>query len=375
MMDTEYMRLAIHIADAGRGQTSPNPMVGCVLVKDGEIVGQGAHLKAGGPHAEVHALNMAKEAAKGATAYVTLEPCSHYGRTPPCADALVAAGVARVVVALLDPDARVAGSGVRRLRDAGIEVTIGVLADEAREQNRAFLTRVTRGRPLVHLKLAATLDGYVATETGHSQYVTGEAARAMVQRMRQELSSIAVGVKTVKADNPRLTVHEGGPQPMRIVFDSELSTPPDSRLLFEPGNTLIYCTPRARDESRQTLAALEGVEVVTLAAGVDGRVDLASALADVALRGHNSMLLEGGPRLASAFLREGLVDEVSYFIAPKFLLGGQSALTGLRLTTMDQALPLYDIRVTQVGQDICVEGRCRDATHFFKETDLPLEVR
>ena len=359
MLDTDYMRLALDIARAGKGQTSPNPMVGCVLVKDGEVVGQGAHLKAGSPHAEVHALHMAKDGAAGATAYVTLEPCSHFGRTPPCADALVAAGVSRVVVALLDPDPRVAGTGVQRLRDAGVEVTTGLLADEAYQQNLPFFTRVTKGRPLVHLKLAATLDGYVATESGHSQYVTGDAAREAVQAMRRELSSIAVGVKTVLADNPRLTVHAGGRQPTRIVFDSRLQTPPDARLFSEPGNTVIYCTREASEQKRHRFETLPRVEVVPVEAGHDGRVHLAKALKNVADRGLNSMLLEGGPTLASAFLREGLVDELTYFLAPKFLVGGRSALAGLHPATMDEAMPLYDIRVTQVGQDICVRGRCR----------------
>ncbi|MBX6351986.1 MAG: bifunctional diaminohydroxyphosphoribosylaminopyrimidine deaminase/5-amino-6-(5-phosphoribosylamino)uracil reductase RibD [Thermoflavifilum sp.] len=357
------MRMALQLAELGRGQTSPNPLVGCVIVKDGEIIGQGAHLRAGTPHAEVHALRMAGERAAGATVYVTLEPCSHYGRTPPCADALVAAGVRRVVIAAEDPDPRVSGRGVARLRAAGIEVVSGVLAEEAQRQNEGFRSRILRGRPQVVWKCAATLDGYIAAETGHSQYVTGASSRALVQELRRQHAAIAVGIGTALADDPRLTVRSGpatpARQPLRVVFDSRLRLPVSARMLREPGRTLVVTTAEAAatDGARRLRDA--GAEIAPVAAGPDGRVDLAVAVQRLADEGINEVLVEGGSTLVSALLKRRLVDKVIYFIAPKLLGGGIPALTGLGPRTMADAVPLEVERVTTHGTDLCLWARPR----------------
>jgi len=425
--DEGYMRMALELAQLGRGQTHPNPMVGAVIVKDGRIVGQGAHLYAGGPHAEVYALAMAGAEAENATVYVTLEPCSHYGKTPPCADALVRAGVGRVVVAIQDVNPQVGGRGIRRLREAGVQVDVGVCEDEARALNEGFFFLMKHQRPLVLWKCAATLDGYIATATGHSRYVTGVESRQRVQRLRQEVGAIAVGVGTVLADNPQLTVrlgaaddgaaaHDGAAaddraaaddgataadhhraargqsqrwQPLRVIFDSRLSTPASARLLTEPGKTLIYTTHRATaamaptgqtgvgaaatdagaaagtvadagavsDKIRQMERRNpEKVEIVALAPGADGRVPLATALADLGMRGIHTLLVEGGKTLVSALMKERLVDQLMYFIAPKLLGGGISALDGLGMERMSQALQVTNVHWQGHGEDLCLRG-------------------
>lgn len=356
--DDNWMALALHIASAGAGQTSPNPLVGCVLVNQGCVVGQGAHLRAGGPHAEVHALRMAGDAAHGATAYVTLEPCSHHGRTPPCADALVAAGVQRVVIGSVDPDPRVSGRGIQRLQEAGIDVRTGVLAAAADRQNEAFFTWVTQGRPFVVWKTAQTLDGYIATETGHSQYVTGPEARAEVQRLRREVAAIAVGVGTVLADNPRLTVHaSAGKQPVRVIFDSRLRLPESARLLSEPGETVLYHTAQASSAANRTLSAKLNVTCVEVRETAAGQVSVVDALHHLGQRGVNYLLLEGGPTLASEFLRQRLIDRAQVWIAPKLLGGGMPTLHGLQPAVMTEAIRLQDPVLTQSGEDFCVTGR------------------
>ncbi|MBX5437358.1 MAG: bifunctional diaminohydroxyphosphoribosylaminopyrimidine deaminase/5-amino-6-(5-phosphoribosylamino)uracil reductase RibD [Alicyclobacillaceae bacterium] len=362
--DERFMRMALQVGRVGRGQTSPNPAVGCVLVKDGEVVGQGAHLRAGGPHAEVHALRMAGPLAHGATAYVTLEPCSHYGRTPPCCDQLIAAGVRRVVAAMTDPNPQVSGRGLERLRAAGVEVVTGVLAEEAAREHEAFITWVRKGRPFVVWKCAATLDGYIACATGDSRYVTSAAARAAVHAVRREMAAIGVGVGTVLADDPQLTARTSpdgpaaGRQPVRVVFDSHLRIPLRARLLAEPGETVVYTTTAADPAKVDELChTYEGrLSVHPFEPGADGRVPLAAALADLARRGCHSLLIEGGSRLASAFLRARLVDKVIYYVAPKLLGGGLQALAGLNVARMADAVSLAGVRWTAVGSDMQVEG-------------------
>ncbi|WP_067932240.1 bifunctional diaminohydroxyphosphoribosylaminopyrimidine deaminase/5-amino-6-(5-phosphoribosylamino)uracil reductase RibD [Alicyclobacillus kakegawensis] len=362
-LDAYFMRQAISLGELGLAQASPNPSVGAIIVRDGEVVGQGAHLKAGGPHAEVHALRMAGEAARGATAYVTLEPCSHVGRTPPCADALIAAGVRRVVVACTDPNPQVAGRGLARLREAGIEVVVGVEEEAAKRLHEAFFHVMATGRPLVVWKAAATLDGYIATASGHSRYVTSAAARQEVQWLRWRIPAIAVGVQTILADDPQLTVRfrsrSGVRQPLRVVLDSTLRTPQCARLLREPGRTLIYTTEAAPDERERRLTeAGEGrIDIVRLPPGADGRVPLADALADLARRGCNSVLVEGGRTLVSGLLRERLIDRVVYYLAPKLLGGGIPALDGLATVRMEEAVTLADVRTEVVDGDIRVDGR------------------
>lgn len=399
--DERYMRLALSLAELGRSQTSPNPMVGAVLVKNGEVVGQGAHLKPGEPHAEVHALRMAGEKAKGATAYVTLEPCSHYGRTPPCADALVQAGVKRVVVAIEDPDPRVQGHGLAKLRAAGIEVKTGVLADQAAELNEAYLTFKQTGRPFVIWKCAATLDGYIATHSGHSAFVTGPESRRTVHELRRKIPAIAVGIQTVLSDNPRLTVrlqdfsrqteaylgggaaqarkaatelleaHELVRQPLRVVFDSRLRMPTTARMLKEPGRTLIFTTDNADLQQRERCRALTdgGADIVALPANEVGRVPIQAALLHLAELGYDELLLEGGATLAGAFLKEHWIDKVIYYVAPKLLGGGLPALSSVNPATMKQAIALRDVTVQALGSDLRFEGY----PVYSSETDLAKE--
>lgn len=305
------MARALQLAARGLYTTQPNPRVGCVIVKDGRIVAEGWHERAGTPHAEIHALAAAGIAARGATVYVTLEPCSHHGRTPPCAEALVDAGVARVVAAMTDPNPLVAGGGISMLTLAGIRAEVGLMEAEARALNPGFVSRMTRGRPWVRLKTASTLDGKTALANGASQWITGEAARADVQTLRARACAILTGSGTVLADNPRMNVRDidVGRQPLRIIVDSGLHTPADAAIL----PALVAChhaDPAAR-------AALEqaGAEVIELP-GADDRVDLAALLALLAQRGVNELHVEAGARLNGALIKAGLVDEWVAYVAP-----------------------------------------------------------
>ena len=305
------MARALQLAARGLFTTTPNPRVGCVIVKDGRVVGEGWHERAGSPHAEIHALKAAGEAARGATVYVTLEPCSHHGRTPPCAEALVNAGVARVVAAMRDPNPLVAGSGIDMLTLAGIAAETGLMEAGARALNPGFISRMTRQRPWLRLKTASTLDGKTALANGASQWITGEAARADVQALRARACAILTGSGTVRADNPRMNVRDLdiGRQPLRVIVDSGLRTPADAAVL----PALVAChhaDPAAR-------AALEaaGAEVIELP-GAEGRVDLAALLAVLAQRGVNELHVEAGAALNGALLAAGLVDEWVAYLAP-----------------------------------------------------------
>jgi diaminohydroxyphosphoribosylaminopyrimidine deaminase/5-amino-6-(5-phosphoribosylamino)uracil reductase len=309
--DHAHMARALQLAALGLFTTQPNPRVGCVVVKDGRVVGEGWHERAGTPHAEVHALKAAGEAARGATAYVTLEPCSHHGRTPPCAEALINAGVTRVVAAMTDPNPLVAGGGISMLTLAGIEAEVGLMEAEARALNPGFMSRMTRQRPWVRLKTASTLDGKTALVNGSSQWITGEAARADVQHLRARACAILTGSGTVLADNPRMNVRDIdiGRQPLRVVVDSGLRTPPGAALL----PALIAChhaAPAARSGLEQV-----GAEVIELP-GADGRVDLAALLAVLAHRGINELHVEAGAALNGALLDARLVDEWVAYVAP-----------------------------------------------------------
>jgi diaminohydroxyphosphoribosylaminopyrimidine deaminase / 5-amino-6-(5-phosphoribosylamino)uracil reductase len=316
------MRRALDLARLGLYTTHPNPRVGCILVRDGRIVGSGWHRRAGEAHAEVHALAQAGELARGATAYVTLEPCAHHGRTPPCADALIAAGVARVVVALKDPFPQVAGAGLARLRAAGISVDVGVEATAASELNAGFISRQTRQRPWIRVKLGLSLDGRCALADGRSQWITSPQARADVQHWRARSSAIITGIGSVLADNPRLTVRlsedrEHG-TPERIVLDSHYRLPAGSRMLDEPGSILVVTGPGAPDR-----ADLVGrVEQITVPLQ-DGGLQWSRVMFALAQRGHNEVLVEAGPRLAGAVIESGLVDELIWYVAPA-LLGHQA---------------------------------------------------
>jgi diaminohydroxyphosphoribosylaminopyrimidine deaminase / 5-amino-6-(5-phosphoribosylamino)uracil reductase len=353
--DESYMAHALRLAARGLGNTWPNPAVGCVLVKDGVVVGRGWTQPSGRPHAEVRALDQAGDAAKGATAYVTLEPCAHHGHTPPCAEALITAHVARVVTALTDPDPRVSGKGHAMLRAAGVAVTEGILTAEATRLNAGFLKRVTQGLPFVTLKLAATLDGRIATRTGESRWITGPAARRKVHALRMSHDAVLVGSGTALADDPDLTVREMGAlrQPVRIVLDRTLRHSPDSRL----GRTAhahpvwLLHGPAAGDAARDGwLAAGATLAQVDEA---DGQLDLADAFHALAAKGLTRILVEGGSTLGAALLRAGLVDDLALF-AGAALIGaeGHPALGPLGLTALAEA-PRPTLRETQVlGADL-----------------------
>lgn len=357
--DHDYMARALRLAERGLLTTSPNPRVGCVLVKDGRIIGEGWHEKAGEPHAEVHALRAAAASGhdtKGATAYVTLEPCSHHGRTPPCADGLVAAGVARVVTAMQDPNPLVAGNGLERLAAAGIDTACGLLENEARELNIGFVSRMTRGRPWVRLKAAASLDGKTALNNGQSQWITGPDARQDGHRWRARACAILTGIGTVRDDDPQLSVRgvETPRQPRRVVVDSRLEMPPAARLL-EGGNVLVATA--VEHAARAEALRLRGAEVVLLP-NSEGKVDLAALLAELGRRGVNELHVEGGWRLNGSLLRERLVDELLLYLAP-CLVGhearGLFGLPELHSLEAKQSLAIRDVR--QIGADIRILAR------------------
>jgi diaminohydroxyphosphoribosylaminopyrimidine deaminase/5-amino-6-(5-phosphoribosylamino)uracil reductase len=356
--DEAFMRRALELAEQGRGSTSPNPLVGAVLVKDGHIVGEGFHERAGGPHAEVRALAAAKDAARGATLYTTLEPCCHVGLTGPCTSALIAAGVRRVVAAIVDPNALVSGKGFALLKAAGVEVEVGLLADAAREQNRVYLHWITSGTPYVLLKWAISADGRVASASGASRYLTGEAARQAVHRLRAEVDAVVVGVGTVLADDPELTVRlSTGRNPLRVILDSHLRTPPDARCLAAPGRALVVGTLPLPEERADRLRAA-GAEVVGVPA-FEGRVDVPSLLRLLGARRLSAVLVEGGPRVHGSFLAVGAVQEVHAFVAPLLLGGGDAPgpVADWVVRELKDAPRLLGPRVERVGDDVWLSWR------------------
>jgi diaminohydroxyphosphoribosylaminopyrimidine deaminase / 5-amino-6-(5-phosphoribosylamino)uracil reductase len=344
--DSQWMARALRLAERGIHTTSPNPNVGCVLVQNGKTVGEGWHERAGQPHAEVHALREAGADARGATAYVTLEPCSHHGRTPPCADALIAAGVQRVVVAMQDPNPLVAGQGIAKLRAAGIEVACGLMEAAARELNIGFLSRMTRGIPWVRSKIAASLDGRTALANGASKWITGEAARQDVQHWRARASAVMTGIGTVLADDPQLNVRiETTRQPLRVVLDSKLRMPLQARILE---GALIYTV--SDDASRRAELQARGAEVVV--AGT-GQVDLAAVMRDLANRGVNDLLVEAGRTLNGALLKAGLVDELVLYLAPRLLGDAARGLADMgEFTRLQQGVDLTWKDMRQAGNDL-----------------------
>lgn len=346
------MARALSLARRGVGDTDPNPRVGCVLVRAARIVGEGWHQRCGGAHAEVHALAAAGPAARGAVCYVTLEPCAHTGRTPPCTEALIAAGVARVVIAVGDPNPLVGGRGIQRLRAAGMAVTVGVLQHEAEILNAGFLQRMQQRRPRVRIKLATTLDGRTATAAGESQWITSPAARADVQRQRAQASAILTGVVTVLADDPRLTVRPP-PQriPLRVVADSQLRTPLAAALFQEAGPVLLVTTDQAPPAAEASLRA-RGAEVLRLP-GDSGRVPLRLLLQGLAERGVNEVWTEAGPTLAGALVAQGLADEIVLYVAPKLLgLDGRGLFDLPAIRCLEEAIELRITEVRSIGPDL-----------------------
>lgn len=357
-VDERFMSEALELAQLGRGSTSPNPMVGALVVKDGAIVGSGCHLLAGGPHAEVVALDAAGERARGATLYVTLEPCCHTGRTPPCTQRIIASGVKRVVAAMTDPNLQVKGQGLAQLQAAGIEVKTDVLHHAAARLNEAFIKYMTHHLPFVTLKAAMTLDGKIATRTGASRWISGESSRRFGHRLRHESDAIMVGIGTLLADDPRLTTRlpEGGKDSLRVIVDSHARTPAHAKVVRErPENTLIVTTACAAPERVEALR-YQGVDVVMLGADDQRQVPLDEMMSHLAQRDVTSLLVEGGSRLNYSLLEAGLVDKVHFFLAP-MLIGGECAPTpvgGAGKANIEEAWQLGDSTVERLGPDVLI---------------------
>ncbi|MEH6889669.1 bifunctional diaminohydroxyphosphoribosylaminopyrimidine deaminase/5-amino-6-(5-phosphoribosylamino)uracil reductase RibD [Bacillus sp. JJ864] len=355
MTDQEYMALALQLAKNTAGQTSPNPMVGAVVVKDGNIIGVGSHLRAGTEHAEVHALRMAGENAHGATVYVTLEPCSHHGKTPPCCDFLIAKNVKRVVVAVLDSNPLVSGQGVKRLQEAGIDVTIGVLEKEAKELNRYFFHYMRTKRPFVTLKTAMSLDGKIATRTGESKWITGEEARANVHRYRHTHDAILVGVNTIITDNPHLTTRlvNGGKSPIRIVLDTHLRTPLSSHVITN-GETPTWVIVGS-DVSKEKISKFQS-DMVSVLQMKTNHIEINELLDLLGEKNILSLFVEGGQTVHASFLEAKCFQELITYISPK-LIGGKEAPTcfgGNGFTQLENALTLHIQSMEQIGDDIKV---------------------
>ncbi len=354
--DIVHMRAAFALARRGLGHTWPNPAVGCVLVKEGRVVGRGWTQRGGRPHAETEALHRAGPMAAGSTAYVSLEPCSHHGETGPCAEALAAAGVYRVVAAMEDPDARVAGRGLDLLRDRGIRVVAGIGEEEAREINAGFLLRLAEDRPLITLKLAMSLDGRIATHTGESRWITGEPARARGHLMRAQHDAVMVGSGTVLADDPLLNVRLPGLErdsPLRIVLDGRMRLPLTSALVVGAHDTPTWLvTLPGGDKRRRQIYVDCGIEVIEAPAGPDGALDLVQVMARLAAHGLTRLLVEGGARLAAALLRDKLVDRLAIFRAPSLIGGdGLPAATGFGLERLADMPGFIAMDTIELGQD------------------------
>lgn len=354
------MRRALELAERGLGRTSPNPAVGAVVVRDGAIVGEGYHRRAGGPHAERIALSSAGEAARGAEMYVTLEPCCHHGRTPPCTEAIIESGVARVFYAADDPDPRCAGGGEAALRAAGIEVHGGLLAEEARRLLAGYIRHRLTGRPLVTAKLAMSLDGRIATRTGDSQWISGEQSRRIVHQMRDRCDAVMVGVGTVLTDDPALTTRDvpGGRDALRVIVDSRARTPADATVIREQSDAgcLIACTDRGLPD-RVAVLRDAGAEVLVLP-DLGGHVDLAALMDALGRRGALNVLIEGGGELVAGALDAGVVDRMMLFYAP-IIIGGRDAVPGVAgegAERVADAVKLRDVTTRLVGDDLLVEG-------------------
>ena len=354
--DHEFMGQALALARRGLYTTTPNPRVGCVIVRDGAVVGEGWHEKAGRPHAEVLALQAAGAKARGASLYLNLEPCSHHGRTPPCADAIVAAGIARVVAAMRDPNPKVAGAGFAKLGAAGIAVEQGLRDDEARELNIGFVARMTRGRPWVRMKVAASLDGRTALANGKSQWITGEAARADGHRWRARACAVLAGFGTVRDDDPQLNVRgvDTPRQPLKIVVDSKFETSPSARLLRD-GKTLV--AGAVNDEKRIAALKSAGAEVVIIP-NDRGKVELYKLMEELARRELNEIHVEAGTRLNGSLLEAGVVDELLVYLAPSIIGDSGRGMFGLpELTELSQKTPLAIREVERIGEDLRILAR------------------
>lgn len=358
--DEKYMKLAMQLAGNAIGRTSPNPLVGAVIVKDNRVVGCGWHRKAGTPHAEVHALNQAGELAQGADVYVTLEPCAHYGKTPPCAKALVEAKVKNVYGGLLDVNPKVAGKGFKILEDAGIHVEYGFLQDELRKQNEVFFKWIEHKKPFVVLKAAMTLDGKIATATGQSKWITNETSRAYGYKLRDIYDGIMVGINTVIEDNPMLTARvDGGKNPIRIVVDSSLKIDINANVVQDKSAKTIIATTDKADKDKILKLQAQDVDVIVVDKDKNDKVDIEKLLDILGQQNICSILVEGGATLSGSFVAKKLVDKVYFFIAPK-IVGGKEAKTpvaGTGILNLQEALALKDIQIGKLEEDILIIGR------------------
>jgi diaminohydroxyphosphoribosylaminopyrimidine deaminase/5-amino-6-(5-phosphoribosylamino)uracil reductase len=369
-MDEVFMQRALDLAAKALGRTSPNPAVGAVIVRNGRVIGEGFHRRAGLPHAEIAALRRVNGSARGATLYVNLEPCSHYGRTPPCADALVTAGLKRVVIGMVDPNPLVRGRGLRRLRRAGIEVKTGVLKDKCERLNEDFAVLIRTGRPLVTLKLAASLDGRIATASGDSKWISGELSRRLVHELRNRVDAVLVGAETVRADDPQLTCRvRGGRDPLRVILDGRLTISPAARVCTQrsTARTLVVTAAENGQSKKRGVLERQGVEVLCLP-GERGRVRLRPLLEELGKRGIKHVLIEGGGQVAAAALREGVVDKVLFFYGPKLLGSESRAMIGsLGIDRVAAGFTLHTIEPYRLGDDMLVsayvkknrEGACQ----------------
>ncbi|MFB3884357.1 MAG: bifunctional diaminohydroxyphosphoribosylaminopyrimidine deaminase/5-amino-6-(5-phosphoribosylamino)uracil reductase RibD [Thermodesulfobacteriota bacterium] len=358
MNDEYWMKRALRLAAKGKGRTSPNPMVGAVLVKDGKMVGEGYHAKAGTDHAEIIALRRARERAKGATLYLNLEPCSHYGKTPPCAPAVIEKKVKRVVIGMKDPNPLVSGRGIESLKRAGLRVEVGILERECLKLNEYFCKYIVRREPFVILKVAATLDGKIATREGDSKWISGEASRHLVHRLRDQVDGVVVGIGTVLKDDPQLTARiRKGRDPYRIILDSRLRIPEGARVIGDSSSKTIIATTEFAAKDKIESLEKKGVRILILDSK-DGRVDLRDCLLRLGELGLMSLLVEGGSEVNGAFLDEGLIDKILLFLSPR-LIGDREAagiFSGRGKATLQEAISLNELRVRRVGEDILVEG-------------------
>lgn len=364
--DAQFMKKALRLALLGAGMTSPNPLVGAVIVKNGDVVGQGYHQALGGPHAEVNAIKRAGALAAGGTLYVTLEPCNHHGLTPPCTKAVIDAGISRVVFGMRDPNPDVAGAGGENLRRAGIEVEEGILEQECRTLNQPFIKYVTTGLPYITLKAAATLDGFIATSSGDSRWITGESSRQFAHQLRFLADGILVGIGTVMADDPLLTVRRHGKKtprhPVRIVLDSKLQIPMDSQLVLSASASPVWivCRQEASVKNESALSGA-GVQVLRVGSG-DSGVDVSSLLEELGRRRISSVLVEGGARVLGSFLEGGFADEFHFFYAPKILgdPGGVNMLNCRPRLRIADCVRAYGITTKKFAEDLLVSGRFRE---------------
>ncbi|MFQ5864445.1 MAG: bifunctional diaminohydroxyphosphoribosylaminopyrimidine deaminase/5-amino-6-(5-phosphoribosylamino)uracil reductase RibD [bacterium] len=357
--DEELIKKTLKLAEKGRGQVSPNPMVGAFFLKDNEIVGQGFHQVYGGEHAEIIALNQGGDRVEGSTLYVNLEPCSHSGKQPPCVDRILESGIKRVVIGTQDPNPLVNGKGIELLRNSGIDVRVGVLENECRALNEAYFKHVVTGLPLTTLKIAQTLDGKIATNAGNSQWITSKQARRYVHKMRSKHDAVLVGIGTVLSDDPNLTVRlVKGVNPKRVVLDSNLRISLNARLLSGPlaYKTIIATTLNASWEKIKSIEE-RGATVWVIESNSEGRVDLATLWKKLGQEGIASVLVEGGSQVFSACLKSKLVDKIAVFIAPKILGDGLSAVQHLEIESLDHSINLIDFRKEQIGDDVLLSGR------------------